>query len=394
MLRWSIVAIILLNALSASTGDKTKPNTLTPKEIADGWLSLFDGETTFGWKVDGATNVVDGVLVAGGDRDTVAQLSTRLHNFEFSMEYRTQGGNVWRHLLHERGSFSTGQLPAEEWHKFELSLAFDAATGKFEERVVYTLPSGEQIKRARQDSGLPGQFALGFYVASQARLQMKNVKLKPLALKSIFNGKDLTGWKVFANKKSKFTVNDKGELNIKDGPGDLQTEGKYGDFILQLECISNGKHLNSGVFFRCRPNEYQNGYEAQIRNQFTAQPTQEYTIEEYDPVTHKLIGKNKIKSTAFDYGTGAIYRRMPARKEVAKDNEWFAMTIVAHGRHIATWVNGIQVADWTDNRPPSDNARTGCRLEAGHISLQGHDPTTDLSFRNFRIAELPPVNKK
>jgi hypothetical protein len=36
-----------------------------------------------------------------------------------------------------------------------------------------------------------------------------------------------------------------------------------------------------------------------------------------------------------------------------------------------------------------DNARNGCKLEKGPISLQGHDPTTDLSFRNIRIAELP-----
>ncbi len=64
------------------------------------------------------------------------------------------------------------------------------------------------------------------------------------------------------------------------------------------------------------------------------------------------------------------------------------MTIVAHGNHLATWVNGIQVTDWYDNRPKSDNARTGCKLEAGHISIQGHDPTTDLSFKNFRIVEL------
>jgi hypothetical protein len=69
------------------------------------------------------------------------------------------------------------------------------------------------------------------------------------------------------------------------------------------------------------------------------------------------------------------------------------MTVVAHGNHFATWVNGIQVTDWTDNRPPSDNARTGYRAAAGHISLQGHDPTTDLSFRNFRIAELPSPRK-
>src|SRR5476649_361892 len=172
------------------------------------------------------------------------------------------------------------------------------------------------------------------------------------------------------------------------GPGDLQTVGKYQDFVLQLEAISNGKHLNSGIFFRCKDNEYQNGYEAQIFNKFTAEATQEYTVEDYDPKTNKLVAKNKIKSTAVDFGTGAIYLRVPARKEMSKDGEWFAMTIVAHGNHLATWVNGVQVTDWTDNRPKSDNARTGCKLEAGHISIQGHDPTTDLSFKNFRIADL------
>jgi hypothetical protein len=90
-----------------------------------------------------------------------------------------------------------------------------------------------------------------------------------------------------------------------------------------------------------------------------------------------------------DYGTGAIYRRMPARLGIAKDGEWFTLTVVADGKHLATWVNGIPVVSWVDNRPPSANARTGCCLNAGHISLQGHDPTTDLSFRNFRLAELP-----
>ena len=51
---------------------------------------------------------------------------------------------------------------------------------------------------------------------------------------------------------------------------------------------------------------------------------------------------------------------------------------------MATWVNGIQVADFTDTRPANTNARQGYRAEPGVISLQGHDPTTDLSFRNLR----------
>ena len=100
--------------------------------------------------------------------------------------------------------------------------------------------------------------------------------------------------------------------------------------------------------------------------------------------------KKKIKSTAVDYGTGAIYRRQPARKEMAKDGEWFAHD---HRRprqppgHLGQRRAGRPTG--TDNRPVSDNARTGCKLDAGHISIQGHDPTTDLSFRNLRIAELP-----
>ena len=218
-------------------------------------------------------------------------------------------------------------------------------------------------------------------------LSLRNVKLRPLNTKPLFNGKDLTGWKEFPGKKSKFTVTD-GAITVTNGPGDLQTVGKYQDFILQLECKSNGKHLNSGIFFRCKDNEYQNGYEAQIRNQFTEKPEQKYLIEQYDPQTHKLLSKKEQFFTAVDFGTGAIYRRQPARKQMSKDGEWFTMTVLAHGKHLATWVNGVQVTDWYDNRPKSDNARLGCKLEAGHISLQGHDPTTDLNFRNIRIAEF------
>ncbi|MGL1548972.1 3-keto-disaccharide hydrolase, partial [Vibrio parahaemolyticus] len=87
--------------------------------------------------------------------------------------------------------------------------------------------------------------------------------------------------------------------------------------------------------------------------------------------------------TAWDFGTGAIYRRVPARGPVSKDQEWFTMTIVANGKHLATWVNGIQQADYVDNRPVTNNARNGCKLEKGVISLQGHDKTTDLNFRNI-----------
>jgi hypothetical protein len=354
-------------------GDKAKPNTLSMKEIADGWILLFDGETTFGWKIDGKAGVAGGVLRLGGNKTAQATAAPHFSAYKLEYEYRVEGKG------------SAGMLLSEAAPTFYP----DSATPGMD-----TWKSG-WLKVDGENGELPDKNTIGgqgairpcWAVDSDTVLLLRNVKLRPMKTKTLFDGKDLTGWKEFPGKKSKFAVID-GAINVKDGPGDLQTVGKYKDFVLQLECISNGKHLNSGIFFRCRDNEYQNGYEAQIRNQFTPEATQDYTIEEYDPKTNKLIGKNKIKSTAVDYGTGAIYRRQPARKEMAKDGEWFGMTIVAHANHLATWVNGVQVTDWHDNRPKSDNARTGCKLEAGHISIQGHDPTTNLSFRNFRIAEL------
>jgi hypothetical protein len=49
--------------------------------------------------------------------------------------------------------------------------------------------------------------------------------------------------------------------------------------------------------------------------------------------------------------------------------------------------------DWLDDRKENDNPRNGYRAAKGPISIQGHDPTTDILFRNIRIAELPAEKK-
>jgi hypothetical protein len=388
-------SVLFLLGCSRITAEKSNANSLTPKEIADGWILLFDGETTFGWEVDGEAKIKDGVLALGGDKATIAQTTFSLVDFELGFEYRLSGQQEAYFLLAkliQKGEYSRMGLDkpgknASAWNQVNYKVQSNHDTGEQIETGRTLGASGIITWKWQHDGIAPHSIAL--QVSAGSKLEVRNIKLKPLALKPIFNGKDLSGWKEFLGKKSEFSVTPEGWLTIKNGPGDLQTEGQYADFILQLECISNGEHLNSGVFFRCRPGEYQQGYEAQIRNQFTAEPTQEYTLEFFDEKTGELKEKKKAKSTAVDYGTGGIYRRYPARKEVAKDHEWFTMTIIARGRHIAVWVNGIQVTDWTDTRPIKDNARNGCRLEKGPISLQGHDPTTDLGFRNIRIAELP-----
>jgi hypothetical protein len=341
-MRYGCAALVVLIAGLARAADAPKPNTLTPEEIADGWISLFDGETTFGWLTGGPVAVKDGVLTLGGTTTATAQTSTAFGLCDLTVDAAFDGKAGEQFALQDFGTGQTRMSGKAPWPIVE----------KFHGTAPAMAPK-----------------PLTFVAPPGSRLEIRSVKVKPQGLAPIFNGKDLTGWKVFpgARYKSVYTVTPEGWINVKNGPGDLQTEREWADFVLQLECISNGKALNSGVFFRCLPNQYQQGYEMQIQNGY----------------------KDDDRTKPADFGTGAIYRRIPARKVVSNDHEWFTMTLVAHGNHIATWVNGYQTVDWTDTRPPHENPRNGSKTGPGHISLQGHDPTTDLSFRNLRIAELP-----
>ncbi len=139
--------------------------------------------------------------------------------------------------------------------------------------------------------------------------------------------------------------------------------------MLQLAIISNGDHLNSGVFFRGPKGVWWKGYESQIRNQF---------------------GRGD-RTRPVDFGTGGNYGNQAARKVVSSDHEWFTKTIVANGNHTAIWIDGYQVSDYLDTRPASRNSdgKNGYVGPAGTIHLQGHDPTTDLSFKNIYVQEYP-----
>jgi hypothetical protein len=339
-MRTLLCAAVLLLAAVAPADDK-KPTALTDKEAADGWLMLFDGETTFGWKVvKGTAAVKDGRLVVGGEKATRIEYPPIFGDCEVEVRYEA----------------TRGQPPAR------------VPLLHFGDKEAHAMSGRGEAGRTWEVGGHVRQ-ALAVEVPAGEACALTSVRLKPRGMKPIFNGKDLAGWKPFAGDKykSKFEVTPAGELRVTNGPGDLQTEKAYANFVLQLECKTNGKALNSGVFFRCVPGQYQNGYEAQIQNAY----------------------KDNDRTKPADFGTGAIYRRIPARKVVSNDNEWFTMTVVADGNRIATWVNGYQTVDWSDDRPADDNPRKGSKTAAGHLSIQGHDPTTDLLFRNIRLAELP-----
>jgi hypothetical protein len=427
------LGLLLLSTLAAYSADEklAKPNALTPKEIADGWILLFDGESTFGCSVEGEAKVENGMLVVGGEKQATIPIGFGF--FESSWQYRWEGNDapeVGVRLFGKQGtsrftnSMKLAPITGEQWNtaRFQINPSLGPGGGGRSGRKEIAGPFVDTLTVTIPPPRGRGRFEVQIHVPEKSRLLLRNLKVKPLGLSPIFNGKDLTGWKEIHTDrtKSKFGVNDKGELIIKNGPGDIQSEGQWDDFVLQIDVLSNGPHLNSGVFFRCLPGQFWAGYEAQIRNEWISDVTlkdgtklsgsltlkdddaalQVYTVQGKQarparPRQMKKFAKADItelvdhRDMPIDFGTGAIYNQQPARKVVSNDHEWYTMTIVANGNHLAVWVNGYQTADFTDKRPPNESARKGAKVDKGPVSLQGHDPTTDLCFKNIRIAELP-----
>ncbi len=370
-------------------------NTLTPREISDGWILLFDGETLFGWTKEGGAQwrVADGALVADAGETGWLRHNSAFAGFILSCEFRTRAdGNSGIFIRsakegkpHETGyevqiwdqnpDYPTGslvthkrakkaRLKADTWNTYEIEARGD--------RFIVKL-NGSKILDGRDPKSKAGH--IGLQYNKNNKIEFRNIKLRPLAVLPIFSGKDLTGWhEVKSTRPVKeppvWSVKNRA-IHVEKGPGQLETYAIFDDFVLQLDIRTNPKdgnhHPNSGVFFRGDPNGYWTGYESQIRNEY----------------------KDGDRTQPVDWGTGAIYNRVAARKVIPNDGEYFTKTIVARGLHLAVWVNGYPVTDWEDARPQDKNARQGARLEAGPISLQAHDPTTNLDFRNIRIDSLP-----
>lgn len=290
---------------------------LTEKDVFDGWISLFDGKTTFGWK---DAKVEKGRLVRGST--TLAASG----DFEIKAE------------IAQAGKFIIGGVRAK------------VNPGPFQ-----TSSSGVTLPIRLQDG-----------------VAIRTLHLRPIKLQTLFNGKDLAGWKRIdrantpPDRLAKWTVQNRA-IHAVGGPGALEYQGqKFGDLIWQIEARMNVRQANGGLFFRAIPGDFMNGYEAQLYN--------------------RCIDGDPNKPAI--WATGAIDDRQNARRLMSRDGHWFVQTVIARGPHIATWVNGHQTVDWTDTRAEHENPRHGLRIEPGALQLQAHDAGTDIEFRKVRARAL------
>ena len=182
----------------------------------------------------------------------------------------------------------------------------------------------------------------------------------------LFNGKDLTGWKVNENVDT-FSVKN-GAIVAKGprshcfyvGPFNNHT---FTDFELKVDVMTEA-NSNGGIYVLTEYLEKgwpTKGFEVQVNNSFVKDPRK----------------------------TGSLYQVQDNMNEVAQDHKWFTEHIVVKGKTITVHVDGKPVVNWTQ---PDDwkgvQGSPDRRIMPGTIALQGHDPGSTVHYKNIRIKLL------
>jgi hypothetical protein len=184
---------------------------------------------------------------------------------------------------------------------------------------------------------------------------------KPVTL---FNGKDLTGWRLINEKqKNGFSVvngvltND--PVQVEGAPhvsyGNLRTDQEFEDFNLKLE-VNVPAGSNSGVYLRGM-------YEVQVVDSYK---------KELDP-----------------HNMGAVYSRIKPTVSAEKPaGEWQTMDITLCDRHATVILNGVKIIDNQPIYGPTGGAMKSDVFAAGPIYLQG-----DHGKVYYRNIVLTPIVK-
>jgi len=190
---------------------------LTKQQLDEGWVQLFDGISTFGWKI------------AEGE-GTLSVMTNGTKNFFVFDKNNPEKKAIIAH----RSSGVTMGCESNGVISF-------GGKGGWATDFGHTSPSN----------------TTRFVLSDGLRSKPNNVQ--PLTE---------SDWKPVAGaSEAKWSD---GVLKLTSGVGMVETVKEYGDFILQLEYFTpvriDEEGINSGVFFRCIPGEILNGYKCQIFN--------------------------------------------------------------------------------------------------------------------------------
>jgi hypothetical protein len=171
---------------------------------------------------------------------------------------------------------------------------------------------------------------------------------------SLFNGKDLSGWKI--SEDGKWKVDD-GRIVANGERSHLYTEREFKNFDFKAEVMTT-PGSNSGIYFHTKFQDEgwpELGYEVQV-NQTQGDP---------------------VKS-------GSLYGIVKRFSTPVKDNEWYTTQITVRGNSVTVRINDEVLYEYVQ---PS-GVTGGRKFSEGSIALQAHDPGSTVYYRNLRIKPL------
>jgi hypothetical protein len=404
------LACLLLALLQITVPSLARDNTLSEPEAQQGWILLFDGHSLYGWSPQGGAqwHVDAGKIVADSGSSGFLLTNSEFADFDLKCDFLVKGegrssvllrvdkkdhpleGGYKLQINNDDKEFPTGSLVGEiraapvrvapdQWHSYEVQ----AQGSQFIVRL-----DGNEVVHGYGHGSSAGSIGLQFVSGTPA--EFKNVRLIPLGLGSIFNGQTLYQWTEVGEstgpqkkgllkrliplggrgRPADWLVKD-GAIHVRRGPSELETGAAYGDFVLQLDVRADARsrkdHPSGGIYLRADKSVEHTGYKVEIQNE--------------RPWSG---GANVARA-----GTGGLASIRPAHEAAGQDNQFFRLTVVANGHHLATWVNGYQTMDFEDPRMEGPDALIQTRSTPGPIRLAADNASSSLDFKGIAITPLP-----
>ncbi|MAD33856.1 MAG: hypothetical protein CMJ88_08870 [Planctomycetes bacterium] len=377
----------------------------------DGWTSLFDGKTLRGWTQRNGTakykvrnRTIVGTTVKGSPNSFLCsdkfygdfelefevklfddQLNSgvqirshsfaphnngRVHGYQVEVSTNGHAGFVYdearrgwlskdRDDPHRRAAFKSG-----EWNRYRV-----ICLGP----TIRTWVNGVQIAHVVDEVSPAGFIGLQVHSVSgdpKWRVAWRNLRIRELGdgggYASLFNGKDLQGWKVNENPASVRV--EEGAIVVQGERSHVFYDGPvyhhdFKNFELRA-LVKTKKNANSGIYFHTRFQKGgwpERGYEVQVNN-----------------------------SQGDWRRTGGLYAVDDVKVAPAEDDKWFLMEVRVVGKHVTIKVDGKVIVDYTE---PDDVRREpgfkGRLIDRGTFALQCHDPGSEVHYKDIAVRLLP-----
>ena len=425
-----IGAAALLMGIAASCAPSH--NTLTKKEAAEGWVLLFDGETTNGWRNYNSTDpntawhVVDGCLQAKGSGDDATGYivtEKEYENFILSWDWKlSKGGNsgMIYHVV-ESPRFSVPYVTGPEYQLIDVEGWEEAnAPTKLEEwqklGVDYAMHLPDQSKMKVNPQGewnnsmivfdnghvehwLNGEKIVEFeawtddWFARKASGKWGHATEYGLASKGVICLQDHGYPASFRNIKIKELPRKAGKTVSLFNGKDLTGWELFGSMRVSVDnegnlVTQNGEDLQYGYL---GTREYYKDFDLTV--QFKQESNGNSGLF-FHSFVHGGYESNVVNGWQCEVApkgndTGGIYEsygrgwlvQIPDEKEdIIKEGEWNTLRLRVEGNKVQTWLNGEAMIEIDDELIGS---------KTGRIMLQIHDGNNiTVKWRNFNLTTL------